>query len=388
MEPNRVLLLLQSTTIIGARANHMISFDAGHLSTALNSQGMPQANGQAGAQVGTMLGQAAVVLTGEISLADAAEELSFHMAEKAEDKHHAERKIKGQTPPELLQIHEIVELLNQARQPNAQEKLKSLAQRVLAREGAPAQLAAQAFPDVSQQYLGLQYALREGERQGADPAVLEEIRDTLADMELESGPQIRAGLNSLQAAGAFAENADGVADFQKTYRDVLLGESGLARTLELALERFGDQDVGRGLKHLILALGHDLASARPSTDTNRLQALVQDLFHLEVAVTVLEDCSVMADKLAQQYSAAVDAGGLMRELVAIANEKWVAGSRFTALADKHGVFNLEARVVFQSGLRQILKDLPVQVFADSDTRHSILSACQDALDTAIDEEEA
>ena len=211
----------------------MISLEGGHLSTALNSQGLAAQNNAAGSHVGTMLGEAAVVMTGEISLEDAAEELTLHMAEKTEDKHHAERKLKGQTPLELLQVHEIVELLNQARHEGGMDRIKALARRILAREGPPLALVGQAFGDISQQHLALQYALREGEREGADPAVIEEIRDALADMELESGPQIRAGIHALQTAGGFAEDAAGVEEFQASYRDVVLGGHSLARTLNL-----------------------------------------------------------------------------------------------------------------------------------------------------------
>src|SRR5690606_12829475 len=186
----------------------MISLDGGQLSTAMNSDGLSRGSDAPGAQVGTMLGETAVVLTGEISLEDAAEELTLHMAEKTEDKHHAERKVKAQSPLELLQVHEIIELLNQVRHEGGMmERLKAVARRILAQEGPPLAMAAQGFGDISQQHLALQYALHEGEREGADPAVLEEIRDTLADMELESGPQIRAGIHALRAAGDFAEDA-------------------------------------------------------------------------------------------------------------------------------------------------------------------------------------
>jgi len=337
-------------------------------------------------QVGTMLGQAAVAVDGEFSLADSAEELSLHMAEKTEDKHHSERKMRGEAPLQLMSAEAILAYMAETHDADAQEKLVELARFLLGGKGDPRQAAGKAFGDVSQQFLALQYALRQGEREGAAEDVLDGLREALADLELESGPQIRAGLNTVSAAGAYAKDTQGVADFQRTYRDVVLGESSLAKTLALALERFGGKDVGRGLQQLILALGQDLAAARPSTSPDRLQSLVQDLYQLGTAVTVLDGCAELAAKLKRDHGAAFESERLMQDLVNVSNEKWVSEARFSGLAGSHGVATVEGRIAFLGGVRAVLKDLPVQVYADADTRQSVLNAAQQALDTAIDEE--
>lgn len=340
-------------------------------------------------QQGTMLGERAVRLQGgEISLADSAEELSLHMAEKTEEKHHAEREVKSEKPLETMLPEEIVEFFDDSHDVDAQAKLEELAGKLLNQRGAPRQEAGKAFGDnVTKQYLGLQYALRRGEKDGADPDILESLRDALADLELESGPEIRADLNTMQTAGEFATDAGGVARFQDTYRDIVMGEGTLAKTLDLALERFGTQDVGRGLKSLIAALGQDLSAARPSTDANRLQSLITDMYHLEVAATVLEGCGELSEKLAGQGEPALDSSRLMRDLVGLTGEKWLSESRFTTLAQDHGVKSPQGTIAFLSGARTVLRDLPVQMFPDGDTRQNVLNALQGALDTAIDAEE-
>lgn len=78
---------------------------------------------------------------------------------------------------------------------------------------------------------------------------------------------------------------------------------------------------------------------------------------------------------------------LMKELVDITGEKWVAAARFHALADKTGLADPQGRVVFLTGVRALLRRMPVKVFADADVRQSILDAAQEALDAAIDLEE-
>ena len=78
---------------------------------------------------------------------------------------------------------------------------------------------------------------------------------------------------------------------------------------------------------------------------------------------------------------------LMRDLVAISSEKWVAESRFSRLAATYGAVSVQQRIVFFSELRSILKDLPMQVFADNDIRNATLDAAQEALDIATYDED-
>ena len=347
----------------------------------------PGAGQTLGQQTGKALGEAVVVVTGEFSLANAAEELSLHMAEKTEEKTHAERTVKADRPMQIMDMAEIEELLDETHDVEAQAKLGELAKKLLEGKGNPREQAGQAFEDISQQYLALQYALQKGEKEGASVDVLEGLRDAIADMEMESGPEIRAGLNTLRTAGAFAGDPKGVADFQRTYRDVVLGENSLSKTLNLAIERFGEKDVERGVKQLISALGADLAATKPSADPNRLQSLVQDLYQLEVAVTVLDGCAELSAVHQSRGGAPIDSTKLMRDLVSVTGERWVSASRFTGIADTHNVRDLDARIPFLTGVKHMLRDLPVQIYPDTDTRQSILSASQEALDIAIDQEE-
>lgn len=129
-----------------------------------------------------------------ISLADAAEELSLHMAQAAEEKHHSERKVTAERPMLWLDAAQLAELFSHTHDPDAQAKLEALTAELLRGRGAPMQLAAQAFTGVTQQYLALQHALQRGEHEDAAPHALEALRDALADLELAHGPEIRAGI--------------------------------------------------------------------------------------------------------------------------------------------------------------------------------------------------
>ncbi|MCD2512849.1 type III secretion system gatekeeper subunit SctW [Comamonas endophytica] len=341
--------------------------------------------------VGQFSGQRIQVDGVDTMLSDAAEEISMHHAEKAESKHSSERRKEAGRPLEIMGAEAIMEYLDAAQAFEDPEQLVHLAERMLSGQGDPAQHARRASDEPTGQFMALQYALQQGMREGVAGDVLEALRESLQDLEMAHGPAIRADINSVRTAAEAGASREEIAQFQETYRDVVLGESSLAATLKLALERFGDQDYAQGLRQLTQALGQDLAAAHPSRDPVRLQHLLQDLYRLEVTATVLDGCSKLQDRLAHRYGTAssVSPAMLMRSLVDISAEAWISGQRFTDLSENCGAAQVpEAQIQFLTTVRGLMREMPVQVFVDPEQRQLVLDAAQDALDAAIDGEVA
>ena len=78
---------------------------------------------------------------------------------------------------------------------------------------------------------------------------------------------------------------------------------------------------------------------------------------------------------------------LTREVIRLTSERWVSASRFNSLATQMGVADLDQQIAFFTGLKGILKELPVKIFPDPDTREALMKALQGALDEAIEREE-
>jgi len=255
------------------------------------------------------------------------------------------------------------------------------------------EFARQHSQDPATQYMLLMLALLEGQEQGLSDDALEGLREAVADLELSAGPQIRASLNTVSVASEYGANAAEVAVFQGAYQDLVLGESSLSRTFSALIERLGGaqgDDLQRGLQGMVAALGADIAASRPSTDPRRLQSLIQDLYHLQVATTVLDGARDLAATLQarNQSGSALRPVELMKEMVTLSGEKWVASQRFTQLAERFDLQQTEGKITFQTAVKGMLQQLPVQVFSDSEARQAVLSAAQEALDQAIDEEDA
>ena len=163
--------------------------------TALHQGGA----GQAG--VGQMGGQQVQVDDANSVLSDAAEEISLHHSEKAETKHTSERKKEATRPLELMSPEAIMAYMEAAQAYEDPEELVQLAKRMQSGQGDPAAQARQAFRGPTEQFMALQYALHQGEREGAPAEALDALREALDDLEMEHGPRIRADANTIAAAG-------------------------------------------------------------------------------------------------------------------------------------------------------------------------------------------
>lgn len=325
--------------------------------------------------------------TDAFSLTDAAEELSLGMAHKVEEKHHTERKFAPERARRVVHADEVVDAMQQSHEPDAHAKLVELTKHLLAGHDGPRKLVTQSYRDVTQQYLALQYALRQGERQQTPDNKLERLRTAIADLESDHGPSIRAGLNALPAAAEFARTAEGVGTFLDTYRDIVLGAPSLSQTLATSLERFGGDNIEKAIRQLTSALGADLAAVEPSTQLSRLNALVSDLYKLEVMITALESCAEIASAMNSRGYMAVARDPLLTDIVAITDSRWVDANTIEGLAAKRAVDPLPDRIDFLKSVRNIFRQFPVHSYPDKETRDAVLDANQAALDINIAKED-
>ena len=79
---------------------------------------------------------------------------------------------------------------------------------------------------------------------------------------------------------------------------------------------------------------------------------------------------------------------LMREVIPLVDERWVDGARILSIADGLRLRTDEARIYFLRELLTLIRRFPLKIYRDEESRQRLIAAAQDALDAAIEEEEA
>ncbi|MGE0329460.1 MAG: TyeA family type III secretion system gatekeeper subunit [Ramlibacter sp.] len=314
------------------------------------------------------------------------EELGMHLADKIQGKTIKDRQVSGTRGVRRMQIEQIQAYLEATRRFPDPKALADLVRRMQT-QAHPSDVAERASRSPAQQFALLQLALEDARTRGLGPDVLDRLQEALEDLDYEHGAAIQAGLNTAQVAADFAPDAEGVENFQQAYTDIVLGEKNFAQTLLTVLKRLpaarGD-DFRNGLQALLLALGADLSAASPSRDVVRLQALVQDVYRLEVAGSVLDNCTRLSERVAQRHGLeTVDALELMKELVSYTSERWVLPTRLTAMAERFQVAGLPERLAFHSGVRAIVRQMPELVFDSAEARLGVVETTQKVYDDTV-----
>ena len=78
---------------------------------------------------------------------------------------------------------------------------------------------------------------------------------------------------------------------------------------------------------------------------------------------------------------------LMREVLKLKNTPFVDGTKIGSLATRLGIRDIEMQIYFLRELHGLIRKLPMKIYSDDKERDRLMSAVQDALDRAIDEED-
>ena len=78
---------------------------------------------------------------------------------------------------------------------------------------------------------------------------------------------------------------------------------------------------------------------------------------------------------------------MMKEVMVLKDQRWVDGSKVMSIVDQLNIRGDEARIYFLRELLSIVRRLPLKIYSDDESRMRLITAVQEALDTAVDEEE-
>lgn len=348
-------------------------------------------NVEQNASEGRYQGERVIQLKPEASLLqDAAEELTFQLGE-TEEKTLAKRSIGEKNKKQQMGIRDVgqvLEKLNDLRKNVLDRVLQILIMQMRSGNYTDLrQLVRQQLPEPSHQYaalLALAEQLREQGASNADQAIVEAA---LQDLEQDQESAIRSALNIAEVIGECANSKLGdVQSLRNTYRDAVLDVEHIGQTLNCLVEQYGDAQLGAALDYLIKALGADLASSSTSTDPNKLHAMLNDVYRLEVLTGMLEECGLLVERY-QAPGNDCCSSSLLKEILDWQHNSWLRPEEISTLSQKLGINELGIEINLLRDTKELVRMIPLKAYAEPEQRIRLIDTIQQAMDEAINREE-
>lgn len=336
------------------------------------------------------MGNAAARVEDPMSLlADAAEELTFaaDTTDEFELEDRKERERAEESLAERVKLYQ--DLMHEAGKARDVDRLKDSLRAREGREKA-AREALSRFPDPSDAYAALSDALESlSDDPSVDPAVLEDIRQGLAELEAEHGPQIRSGIQGALAAAGYAD-LDGTDNLRDLYRQTVCDFKDVNAAFAHIHEKYGDVGFDKAMDFLFNALSNDLATDVPSMETTHLENVHANLEQIRL----LQSTHVQCERLLQRWesvhgvtNAALTPMELLGDMVGLRNENFLGAMHIDRIAAKAKAPDIERQVLFLQELLSMTRNLPIQLFDGEQGRMKVLDAVQESVDNAIQRED-
>jgi len=324
---------------------------------------------------------------------DAAEELTFGMAEVVEKK-AAKRKMgeESEVNQRLLQMLEKMQktVPDMARPDQMQRLIDQLKQMQNATPEDIRNMVREQFKDPTQQFAALDCMREFLEGQPETRELAAKVSEAQRQLETEQGPAIRAGFNISQEAAAAAKN--GLSDLQQLrdlYRAQVLGYDNIISSYEAIETQLGMSHFKQTVEFLLRAISVDIEAQTPSTDPEALKQVHDDLFHVRTLGNVYDRMQGLVALMKNEFAISLKLGApeLMRQLFSLLKMQFVSETHLLAVADQSGVRPLDARINFLREWNSRLSELPMKAYDEPDKRSKLQRAGQQALDQLIEREE-
>jgi type III secretion protein W len=245
-------------------------------------------------------------------------------------------------------------------------------------------------PDITYQQAALEQMAAELEEDGEQPELLGLVHHVLVENERAFGPEIRAGLNVTPAAlerGGTPEEVQGLRDF---YREGVVKPDSLKASFATILERAGGKEFDKQVSFLIRAMGYELGAHGPSVERSHLKVMLDNIYALELIRTLHEQGGEMLSLVDRSHNLNTRPRleDMIGQFLDKAEGSWLQGQEIAAIGTDVGVRGLQAEILFLTELGKIARSIPDKAHHDPAKAEQLRDAIQDALNTAIELEEA
>ena len=342
------------------------------------------------AATGSLFGLEAAVVESPMSLlADAAEELTF-AADSTDDFELDERKERDEIAEAMEErVKKYQELMREAGDAQRLEALRDAVRSRAGKEHALRQ-ARQQFPDPSDAWAALKEIRDElASEPTTDEALLRGVDEALSEMEASEGPAIRAGINGALNARGF-ESLGSPSELGGLYRGAVCDFTDVNAMFAHIQSRFGG-DFESAVDFLYKALASDMAADTPSMEKTHLEHVNMGLGELRQLQSARSLCAQLLGRWHDIHgikNCPVNDMALLGKILDLRKEHFISGSRISRLADEVKAPDIERKVLFLQELLNTTRAFSPSLFDGVEGRMKVLDAVQNAVDTAIAEEDA
>ena len=363
----------------------------------INPSLMPNSTGQSAGRAasvdGNYQGQRVSLVPDPVSLLeDSAEELTFAHSEKVEKK-LAKRKMK-KTGLHTFAMKQAERYLRQVPDLEKNKKLAAFAKQLAQMDKSASsqqlrKLAKQSYQDVSHQFLALSYARDIMHKEGVSTGLLANLGGAISQLEVQHGPEIRAGINISQNAAAVARQGTGdIQGLRDFYRDVVLDYTNITQAYHKVVKDYGDRKFMDAVGFLLDGLATEVGKDHRSLPKSQLKAVMDDIYQLKLLASMHHQCDSLMDKVHSNYHVALTHNGqaLLQQILELKEKGWYSDQLVEHMAEKLNIDHVQAKIYFFNGLKDLIRLIPYKAFSDENKRAELTGSVQQALDDAINQE--
>lgn len=255
------------------------------------------------------------------------------------------------------------------------------------------------FSNPTELYVALGYilsTLEEVEAGGSAPVggdararQASEIRWLMEDLEERHGPRIQADMVGALSSGSYEDLGPGL-ELGEFYGRTLCDFTTVNDVLLHVHENFGVEGFDRALDFLYGALGADMASHRPSMEMTHLEYVQKSLGQVRLMHNAFLHCQNLLQRWEKVHGVSVEIAplALVRQIMDLNRHAYLGSMHIEAIAQSAHAPDIEHEVLFLQEFMAMLRALPTRLFEGDEGRMKVLEAVQQAVDKAVEREDA
>lgn len=341
-------------------------------------------------ECGTIMGQAAAVVSSPLSLlADAAEELTFAV-DTTKEFELEERKEKDKISESMRnRVKMYKDLMHEA---GKSQKLDVLKDSIRAKAGKEHALreALRNFHDFTDSYVALALLFEEFEQ---DETVPEDVRqgilEAMQELEAEHGEKIRTGLHGAVSAKIFGSGIT-VDEARDLYRDTVCEFQNVNAVFAHIKEKYAAMSFETAMDFLFNAVSSDIQADTPSMEKTHLEFVHNNLSQVRLLQSAYVLCELCVDRWENVHHVRgkpLHAMELLSSIIALREINYLGAMHIDDIARRAKAPDVEHEVLFLQELMAIIRNFPQRLFDDVQGHQKVMDAAQQALDKAIERED-